>query len=148
MKFALGGHLYASASSSADLCAPFLPVQTSFFLPPLLIREASRTLNLCFCITGLLCCFFSPPFSRPGLLPPHSSPLCSGNRAGRAHRRLAISTFAFFQHKSANKQCGNQRAGVEWGWGVAAYTPAAIFKLWLWKPLCLSPLNLCLRCRV
>lgn len=61
VKLALGGHLYASASSSADLCAPFLPVQTSFFLPPLLIREASRTLNLCFCITGLLCCFFSPP---------------------------------------------------------------------------------------
>lgn len=112
MKFALGGHLYASASSSADLCAPFLPVQTSFFLPPLLIREASRTLNLCFCITGLLCCFFSPP------------------SVGRAFFRLTLLLFAVeigpaeptaallsaLLHSSSTKQQINSVATRGRGW--------------------------------
>lgn len=62
----------------------FLLVQTSFFLslsPPAYNREPSLTLNLCFCIPGLVCFFF---FLLPSLLGPllsRSAFSCSGNSA-------------------------------------------------------------------
>lgn len=52
----------ASASSASNLHPrSSRPVQPSFFLSPPLITEPSLTLNLCFCITGLVCIFFSSP---------------------------------------------------------------------------------------
>lgn len=116
----------------------FLPVQTSFFLPPLLIREASLTLNLCFCITGLVC--FFPPCSLPGLILPRSSfpavEIKRGEPTAASLSALCV-RLAFFQHKTANKQCGNKKRGMRGEWCV--HPNRAILKLWSWKPLCLLP---------
>lgn len=83
-----------------------------FPLSPAYNREPSLTLNLCFCITGLVC-FFS--LSLLGPLLSLSAFSCSGNSASQASQWLAISAF-LHNLNSSNTTANKQHCQKEGGW--------------------------------
>lgn len=121
----------------------FLPIQTSFFLPPTLRTEPSLTLNLCFCITGLVCVLllflFSSLLSLLGPLLSLSSFPCSRNRNSKFLQVTSIKTV--LQKGERERRCVFVCV-----LGVLC-TAQFHLKLWLWKPS-VFPLNICLRCWV